>query len=180
MICGIVAVGPDGVIGHNGQMPWYSRQDFFHFRNTTTPYPCIFGRKTFEGIPKKPLPNRLNIVCSSGYNNDYYDGVFYANSFESAIENCMGSKMVFVCGGGSIYKYAIEKDLIDVMFLTKINSESLKKQIRQNPKAYEYFPVNTQIFFDGTKWKMKSINYVNLPKETNDITTEFFKFTRIR
>ena len=180
IVCSIAAVGPNDVIGCDGQMPWYSRQDFYHFRNTTTPYPCIFGRKTFEGMPKKPLPNRLNIVCSSTYKNEYKDGVFYADSVESAINNCADAGRLFICGGGAIYKYAIEKDLIDVMFLTKIKSESLAKQIIQNPKAYAYFPINTQMFFDGAKWQMKKINYIYLTPETNDITTEFFKFTRIR
>ena len=76
LVCGIVAIGPDNVIGRDGKMPWYSKRDFYHFRNTTVPWPCIFGRNTFDGLTKKPLPNRLNIVCSSVYKNELINRVF--------------------------------------------------------------------------------------------------------
>lgn len=182
IVFGIVAVGPNGVIGHNGQMPWYSRADFYHFRTITTPWPCIFGKNTFDGLPKKPLPNRLNIVCSSKYNNTYKDNVFYADSVESAIKYCKNFDKVFICGGGAVYKYTLENDLIDIMYLTKISSDALSKQIKQTPNDFAYFPINTDIFFDKTKWKVKKIIYPTgiLPTEINDLKTEFFRCVRVR
>lgn len=182
VVFGIVAVGPNDVIGRNGQMPWYSRADFYHFRTMTTPWPCIFGKNTFDGLQKKPLPNRPNIVCSSKYNNTYQNNVFYANSVESAITHCANFDKVFICGGGAIYKYALIHDLIDVMYLTKISSDNLSKQIKQAPNDFACFPINTKVFFDKTKWQTQKITYPagTLPTEINDVKTEFFKCVRVR
>lgn len=180
-INGIVAVGPNGVIGHNGKMPWYSKQDFYHFRKITTPWPCIFGKNTFLGMPRKPLPNRLNIVCSSKYKNEFKDGVFYANSLESAINYCGDFNQIFICGGGAVYKYALDNDLIDVMYLTKISSDELSRQIRATPKAFTYFPIDINMFFKNG-WHAEKIEYPleSLPVEINNVKSEFFRCVRVR
>lgn len=182
IICASVAVGPDNVIGHNGVMPWYSKQDFYHFKTITTPYPCIFGKTTFENMPKKPLPNRLNIVCSSTYRNELKDGVFYANSIESAIDFCKDYEYVFICGGASIYKYAFEKDLIDIVYLTEIINNGLEKDVCTNTGSYCRFPKRTSDFFDDKNWVGKRIKYQPniLPKEINDTRVKFFRCMRVR
>ena len=108
-VCAIVAVGPDNVIGRNGVMPWHSSVDFYHFKKTTVPYPCVFGRKTFENLPIHPLPNRLNLVVSSQYKNEYIDGVFYTSSVERAISECATAQRVFICGGAGVYQYGFNR-----------------------------------------------------------------------
>lgn len=185
-ICGIVAVGPLDVIGQNGVMPWYSRRDLYHFRNLTTLYPCVFGKTTFENLPVRPLPNRLNIVCSSAYKNEFKDGVFYANSIESAIEFGRNFKYVFICGGRQIYKYALEQDLIDVFYITKIYdkefTEKLTHKISLNQSDFVQFPINTDNFFDSNKWVTQKMLYNEnvLPQDNNGIITKFFKCVRAR
>ena len=181
-ICGIVAVGPYDVIGKNGVMPWYSRTDFYHFKTLTTPWPCIFGKTTFENLPIRPLPNRLNIVCSSAYKNEFKDGVFYANSVESGIDFCRDYKYVFICGGRQIYKYALEKDLIDILYLTQIYDKTLEEKVCLNPGEYVKFPINTQEFLYSNKWVAKKMLYDEnvLPKNDNDTITKFFKCVRVR
>lgn len=179
-ICGIVAIGPDDVIGRDGVMPWYSSKDFYHFKTLTTPYPCIFGKNTFENLPSNPLPNRLNIVCSSGYKNEFRDKVLYTNSIESAFEYCKKFPYIFICGGARIYEYAIQNDFIDIMYITKIYDEKLSKSVKTAPNEYVKFPVNTDIFFDSDKWVAKRIIYKEnaLPKES--ISVKFFKCLRAR
>ena len=184
-ICSIVAVGPYDVIGLNGSMPWHSRQDFFHFKNVTTPYPCIFGRNTYDNMPKKPLPNRLNIVCSSRYPDELKDGVFYASNIEKAIDfakNNTDKDKIFICGGSMIYKYALENDLIDIMYLTKIKDDALKQSVLENKGAYTYFPVETLEFFTSPKWETEKIIYSDgiLPAETSPVTPIFYKSIRVR
>ena len=181
VICGIVAIGPDDVIGKNGVMPWYSRRDFFHFRGLTTPYPCVFGKTTFENLPIRPLPNRLNIVCSSSYKNEFHNGVLYVNSVETAIEYCKHD-YVFICGGNKIYEYALRNDLIDIMYITKIYDEELSKNVKLNPNEYVRFPIQTNEFFDFGKWVAKRMLYPenSLPKECGNIITKFFKCIRAR
>jgi dihydrofolate reductase len=59
-----------GGIGKNNALPWKIPSDLKMFKKITTSGPSknaiIMGRKTFESIGSKPLPNRLNIVVSQG------------------------------------------------------------------------------------------------------------------
>ena len=52
------------VIGRDNAMPWSIKGNLAHFKEMTMGWPCIMGRKTWESLPKKPLPGRLNIVIS--------------------------------------------------------------------------------------------------------------------
>lgn len=182
--CGIVAIGPDDVIGCNGVMPWHSRRDFYHFKSLTTPYPCVFGKATFMNLPVQPLPNRLNIVCSSSNKDEFKNGIFYAKSFESAINVCQDFPYVFICGGTKIYEYALNQDILDIMYITKIYDENLAKDVAQNPDKYVRFPLNTDVFLkgDSAKWVAKRMIYPHdvLPQDLSDIKTTFFKCVRAR
>lgn len=62
----IVACDPNGGIGINNSLPWSTLHgDLERFKYLTTGYPIIMGRKTWESLPKKPLPNRVNIVITN-------------------------------------------------------------------------------------------------------------------
>jgi len=60
----IVAMAENRVIGRDNAMPWSIKGNLAHFKEMTMGWPCIMGRKTWESLPKKPLPGRLNIVIS--------------------------------------------------------------------------------------------------------------------
>ena len=181
-ICGIVAVGPDNVIGLNGTMPWHSRADFYHFKKLTMGNPVIFGKNTFFNLPKYPLPKRLNIVCSSAYKTENLGDYVRAASLEDAIKYCQNFRQMFICGGAGLYKYSLDKDYIDTMYLTRLFDKDLSTQIAKNPAAYTRFPMDTGVFFNSTKWLCERMLYLPdvLPVEQNDIVAEFFKFTRTR
>jgi dihydrofolate reductase len=181
-ICSIVAIGPDNVIGRDGVMPWYCASDFYHFRKTTTPYPCIFGRVTFENLPIKPLPGRLNIVCSSSYKNEFVKDVFCASSIESAIDYCAGSDKVFICGGVGVYKYVFDKDLTDILYISIIKNLNLSRDIKKNPGAYCRFPIQASEFLNCKKWASERIIYPDkeLPIDKNNTVAEFYKCVRVR
>ncbi len=59
----VAAVGENGIIGRDGQLPWRLKSDLQHFKKVTLNRPVIMGRKTFESLPK-PLKNRTNIVLT--------------------------------------------------------------------------------------------------------------------
>ena len=181
-ICAIVAVGPDNVIGLGGGMPWHSKQDFYHFKKMTIGNPCIFGKTTYFNLPKRPLPKRPNIICSSSYHDEVIDDCYCASSLESALKYCYGFQNIFICGGGALYKYAFNQDLIDITYLTKIDSPELSKQIAQNPNAYTRFPFDITAFFNTPKWSPEQIIYPSgvLPVENSGILAQFFKYTRNR
>lgn len=60
----VVARARDGTIGDKGGMPWHIGADLRRFKALTMGKPVIMGRKTWESLPKKPLPGRTNIVVT--------------------------------------------------------------------------------------------------------------------
>ena len=60
----VVARARNGVIGRGGKLPWRIRSDMAWFKANTLGKPVIMGRKTWESLPKRPLPGRTNIVLS--------------------------------------------------------------------------------------------------------------------
>ena len=60
----VVAIAENGVIGAGNAMPWRLKSDLARFKALTISKPVIMGRKTFESLPRRPLPNRTNIVIT--------------------------------------------------------------------------------------------------------------------
>ena len=120
----IVAVAENGVIGKDNDLIWHLPKDMHFFKETTLGHHVIMGRKNFESIPHKyrPLPNRTNIVVTrqSGYEAE---GSIVVNSVETALNIAKnnGDTEPFIIGGGEIYKLALEANLVDKIYLTKIN-----------------------------------------------------------
>ena len=62
----ILACDPNGGIGYQNRLPWTNIQgDLPRFKRLTEGHPVIMGRNTWDSLPKKPLPNRINIVVTS-------------------------------------------------------------------------------------------------------------------
>jgi dihydrofolate reductase len=62
----ILACDPDGGIGYQNKLPWTNiRGDLPRFKRLTEGHPVVMGRNTWDSLPKKPLPNRVNIVVTS-------------------------------------------------------------------------------------------------------------------
>ena len=96
------------VIGKNNSIPWSNKQDMEHFRELTKGSPCIMGRKTWESLPRKPLPGRLNIVVSKSLPISAALGAVVLPSLQTAIEICAAYEKIFICGGETIYRQAME------------------------------------------------------------------------
>jgi len=120
----IVAAAENGVIGKDNDLIWHLPKDMKFFKETTLGHHVIMGRKNFESIPHKyrPLPNRINVVITR--QGDYIaEGCIVVNSVEAALiiaqEN--GDTEPFIIGGGQIYKLALEANLVDKIYLTKVH-----------------------------------------------------------
>lgn len=60
----VVAIAKNGVIGRDGGLPWRLSSDMKRFKATTMGKPVLMGRKTWESLPRKPLPGRQNLVLT--------------------------------------------------------------------------------------------------------------------
>ncbi len=122
MITIISAISKNNVLGKENKLLWHLPTDFKFFKETTFGHPIIMGRKTFESLPKI-LPGRTNIVVT-GDKNYVKEGAVVVHSLEEAIKIGLSeNKDVFICGGGQIYKEALEKNLVDKILLTEIDVE---------------------------------------------------------
>lgn len=104
----IFAQDMNGVIGQGNKMPWHSPHDFRWFRTHTADRVVIMGKKTWDSLPKKPLPNRFNYVLSTKP-QDEVEGVVFKTSLESAIldSQCHHPGIpIFVIGGKSVLEEA--------------------------------------------------------------------------
>ena len=120
----IVAAAENGVIGKDNDLIWHLPKDMRFFKETTLGHHVIMGRKNFESIPHKyrPLTKRTNVVITR-QSNYQAEGCIVVNSVESALEIAQenGDKEPFIIGGGQIYKLALEANLVDKIYLTKIH-----------------------------------------------------------
>jgi dihydrofolate reductase len=103
MISYVVAVARNGVIGREGGLPWHISSDLKRFKEITMGKPVIMGRKTWESLPRKPLPGRQNIVISRD-KAFVADGAERATGPEQALALSWGAPEVAVIGGGEIYR----------------------------------------------------------------------------
>ena len=105
----LVAVSPEGIIGKDNTIPWHYSADLKRFKRLTTDNTLIMGRKTWESLPIKPLPNRRNIVITRSSIKD----IECFQSIDDALQTCEGD--VWFIGGAGIYQEAMQKaDIIDM------------------------------------------------------------------
>ena len=116
----IVARANNRVIGKDNQLIWHMPHDLKFFKETTSGHYVLMGRKSYESMGK-PLPNRLNVIITR--NKDYaVEGALVVHSLEEALQLAEQQQQneVFILGGGEIYRQALEKKLVDRIYLTEI------------------------------------------------------------
>ena len=186
----IAAMAENRIIGKNNVIPWSIKEDMVHFSKLTKGYPCIMGRKTWESLPKKPLPGRLNIIVSGSAKEikalspDLYfsskaknselcpqikppdQNIKLCPSLPSAIDYCQNHKKIFICGGETIYRQAL--GLANKIELTVIH---------RNYEGDTFFPE-----IDENNWiisnEEKSSSVPNSDGNFDELT--FLTYTRIK
>jgi dihydrofolate reductase len=98
----VVARADNGVIGHNGALPWHIPEDLKYFKKITMGKPMVMGRKTFESLPRL-LPGRRHIVVTrdAGWTAE---GAEVAHDAETAIALAGDAPEIAVIGGAEIYR----------------------------------------------------------------------------
>jgi len=110
----VVARARNGVIGRNGTLPWRLKSDMAWFKANTLGKPVIMGRKTWESLPKRPLPGRTNIVLSRDLSFEVIGGLVCEN-FSEAVQIAReqaeddGVDEVCVIGGSALFEAAMPR-----------------------------------------------------------------------
>ncbi|WP_438728286.1 dihydrofolate reductase [Parasphingorhabdus sp. DH2-15] len=96
-----LARADNGVIGHDGALPWRIPADLKRFKQETMGKPMVMGRKTFDSLPGL-LPGRRHIVLTR--NDDWQaDGAERVSSVQHALDHLAGEAEICIIGGAEIY-----------------------------------------------------------------------------
>ena len=176
----IVAVGNYYVdkgyaIGKNGGIPWSCPQDMKWFKDTTIGHAVIMGRKTFDSL-KKPLKDRINIVVTSkDIVTNSEEKVYTAKSVEEAISlaKTLTTNDIFIIGGASIYKYALEHNLVDKIYIDYlsefVDGADAFFPLFQSNYAWEEIGDTVEIL----KGKAYAKEYVKLKGKNNNVDNQY-------
>lgn len=138
----VVAIADNGVIGRDNGLPWRLSGDMAWFRKLTMGKPVLMGRKTWDSLPRKPLPGRPNLVITraAGFQAA---GAEVFTSREMALVRAQllaeaaGVDEVMVIGGAQIYEALF--DLATRLYITEVH---------ETPEGDVSFPS-----FDATAWR---------------------------
>ncbi len=121
MLCLIVAVSKNYVIGNKGNIPWKIKGEQKRFKELTTGNTIIMGRRSYDEIGH-PLPNRKTILISTtkAVENELCTT---AGSLQEALSLVdLTKEDVYVAGGAMLYKEALP--LVERMYITHIDLEA--------------------------------------------------------
>lgn len=131
LITAIACITENKGLGLNNNLIFSNKDDMNFFKHTTTTHAVIMGARTFQSIGQ-PLPNRLNIVLSSGSVSSQ-PGLYVLDDIIDAINfaKTLGRTQAFIIGGASVYAEAINLGIPDRLILTHAPG---------SPESDSYFP----------------------------------------
>ncbi|PEF30329.1 hypothetical protein CON39_11695 [Bacillus thuringiensis] len=159
MITMIACVDKNMGIGKGDGLLVHLPKDLEHFKKTTLGQLCVFGKTTYETLPKKPLPDRHSIVLTRD-RDAYYEGCSVACNVEEILRVAKASN-IFICGGGYVYKqfmpYADE--LIISHMKEGFDADTFFPEIDKSIwEDYDSEKVVDKVDFEIVKYRRKSNN----------------------
>ena len=115
----IAAVGQRLELGYQNQLLCHLPVDLKHFKEITSGHTVLMGDRTWESLPKKPLPNRRNIVIT--LEDIEFEGVETVHSIAAALDLVADDEEAFVMGGATMYRLFLP--YADKLYLTRIVSD---------------------------------------------------------
>ncbi len=156
----IVAIAANNAIGKDNDLLWHISKDLKRFKQLTDGHFIVMGKRTYFSLPKRPLPNRTNMVITD-VPGEQIDDCLMAYSIEDAIEKMDRESENFIIGGGSIYRQFIP--YADKLYITRVFKEF---------EAETFFPE-----IPLNEWKLTEKQVVNDDPQ-NDFTYSFEIYER--
>lgn len=117
MLSIIVAIAENNAIGKAGDLLCHLPNDLQYFKRQTSGCTIVMGKNTFYSLPKRPLPNRRNIVMT-GSTDFVYDQTEVAHSIQEVMD-MVAEEEAFIIGGGMVYRQFLP--LVDKLYITHIH-----------------------------------------------------------
>lgn len=176
----IVAINHAGIIGINGDLPWYVPEDLRRFRLITSNNIIVMGRKTYDSLPNGALPNRINVVITNNPIDYVQNDNLYFVKFEDCfdlLDNLISwtNRKIYIIGGEYIYHLFMPH--ITNIYLTLIykdNIELIDNENGNHPQSISSFPYSFNELYDDFE-----ISYSTpvLVSKHEQIPYQFFTFT---
>lgn len=128
MISIIAAIDEKRGLGKGNDLLFKIPSDMKRLKEFTTGHPLVMGRKTFESLGRR-LPNRSHIVISrdpASMKDLAFQPDVVVASLEEGLEIAKtfpGAEEIFIFGGGQVFTEAVEKDLVDRLYLTVVKGD---------------------------------------------------------
>lgn len=123
MIAIVVAVARNGAIGKENDLLWHISADLKHFKALTSGHTVLMGRRTYDSLPKKPLPNRKHLILTSDEGYPVPEGgerLADLAAFE-AYRAAHPAEDIYVIGGGQVYRQLLP--YTDRLYLTEVRAD---------------------------------------------------------
>lgn len=163
----IVAYDEERGIGKNGKIPWRSPKDMKRFKELTMNNTILMGRKTWESLPKKPLPGRKNVIISKTMSPLNTPDVIVFNDIERAFDY-IALENGFVIGGRGLYEMALKDKRCKKLYVTEIPGKydcdvvfpqintSWFELVQSEPDGFLIY-VNKKTIFGGSMEFLKNV-----------------------
>ncbi|MDQ6418066.1 dihydrofolate reductase [Paenibacillus sp. LHD-117] len=116
----IAAMDRNRTIGKGNAMPWRLPAEMAFFKANTLGKTVLMGRKTFQSLGGKPLPNRRNVVLTR-QTGLQLEGCEIVHSVEEALRRYGDGEELMIIGGTEIYAQFLPH--ADKIFLTEVETE---------------------------------------------------------
>lgn len=123
----IFACDLDNGIGKNNDLPWpHNKNDMKWFKRNTTNHIVVMGRKTWDSLNRKPLPNRINVVISDTLEQDDRITIYSTKEYSfkdifKKLEEKYPFKDIWIIGGAGLFKSTLP--FCKFLYLTKFNQK---------------------------------------------------------
>jgi dihydrofolate reductase len=151
----IVAIARNFAIGKDNQLLWHISEDLKRFKKITSGHQVIMGKRTYESLPVRPLPNRTNVVITDKP-GETFKGCLTVYSIDEALALCSPEEESFIIGGGSVYTQFLP--YATRLYITLVNKDF---------DADTWFPC-----VDFSAWKLIE-NEEHGPDAMNDFSYSF-------
>ena len=113
----IAAIDQNNGLGFKNHLLCHLHDDLKNFKKLTSGHTVVMGRKTWESLSIKPLPNRKNIVLTRQSDATFTQSIT-SISVNAVLESCSDEEKVFIIGGAEIYRQFFE--VADRLIITHI------------------------------------------------------------
>lgn len=175
-IIAIVAVTHDGILAIDSKMPWDCSEDLRRFQRLTVNNIVIMGRRTWESLGRKCLPNRENYIVSKneatfsmleGTTARCFTHIDYAIS-EAQLQ--FPKKDIYIIGGANVYTQTLP--ICDMLELTIIEESLVNRKGEEVLHLKEYPKTINALFTLESEFKTSYATYKRYKRRASSFSNK--------